>query len=414
MAKALSFLTDLKSVLTLTVIVAGLGYFVDLFDITLYGVVRTPSLIAMGITDKTEILNLGIFIYNAQMIGMMVGGLGWGLLADKRGRLSVMFGSILLYSIANIANSFVHDVNTYALCRFLCGLGLAGELGAAVTLVAESLPKEKRGLGTTIVATLGMLGIVAAAKLGSLMSWHNAYLVGGILGIFLLFARFKITESKIFDQAQNLKNRGNLKLILKPRALRTYLSCIAIGIPIYFTTGVLFTFAPELTAGLGIKGTVTAGNAIFYGSVGLTVGDLLSGLISQAMQSRKRAVALGLIAGLGLMFANSLLPGLTAEAFYLICFLIGTSVGYWAVLVTMAAEQFGTNIRGTVATTVPNFVRGSAVLAVWGFAYLKNQMSVASAAMTVGSICFGLALICLMGIEETFGKDLNFQEGDRA
>ncbi|GHG77440.1 MFS transporter [Comamonas sp. JC664] len=405
----MKFLRELRSVLNLTVLVAGLGYFVDLFDITLFGVVRVASLKDIGITDPAEILQSGLLIYNAQMVGMMVGGLLWGVLADKRGRLSVMFGSILLYSFANLANAFAWDVTSYAVFRVLGGVGLAGELGAAITLVAESLPKEKRGLGTTIVATLGMLGIVAAAFVGQHLYWKTAYLTGGFMGIALLFARFKVSESELFQKKTD-PSRANPLLLLTGGRFLKYICCILIGVPIYFTTGILFTFAPELTAGLNVQGTVTAGNAILYGSIGLTLGDLLAGVFSQWLKSRKRAVALNLTAGFALMLVYGLTPGLTSTAVYVLSFLIGITVGYWAVLVTMAAEQFGTNIRGTVATTVPNFVRGSAALAASGFAYLKGEMSVATAAIIVGSVCFGLALIALTRLEETFHRDLDFEE----
>ncbi|EAU65978.1 major facilitator family transporter [Stigmatella aurantiaca DW4/3-1] len=324
----MKFLRDLRSVLNLTVLVAGLGYFVDLFDITLFGVVRVASLKDIGITDPAEILEKGLLIYNCQMIGMMVGGLVWGILADRRGRLSVMFGSILLYSFANIGNAFAWDATSYAVFRFLGGLGLAGELGAAITLVAESLPKDKRGLGTTVVATLGMLGIVAAALIGQRLHWKTAYLTGGVMGLALLFARFKISESELFAKKTD-PSRANPLLLLQGGRFLKYVCCILIGVPIYFTTGILFTFAPELTAGLNVQGTVTAGNAILYGSFGLTLGDLLSGLFSQWLKSRRRAVALNLVLGFGLMLVYGLASGLTSTTIYLLSFLIGITVGYW-------------------------------------------------------------------------------------
>jgi putative MFS transporter len=405
----MKFLRDLRSVLNLTVLVAGLGYFVDLFDIALFGVVRFASLRDLGLTE-VEITNQGAFIYNCQMIGMMVGGLLWGVLADKRGRLSVLFGSILLYSLANIANAFAWDVTSYATCRFLGGVGLAGELGAAITLVAESLPKEKRGLGTMVVATLGMLGIVAASFIGQRMAWKTAYLTGGAMGLALLFARFKVSESKLFTQKTH-PARANPLLLLQNGRLPKYLWCILLGVPIYFTTGVLFTFAPELAKGLNVQGTVTAGNAMLSGAIGITLGDLLAGVVSQWLKSRKRAVALNLVVGFGLVLVYGLVPGLTSTIIYVLSFFIGITAGYWAVLVTMAAEQFGTNIRGMVATTVPNFVRGSAALVVFGFKELKDHLSVANAALTFGTLCFGLALLALTRIEETFHRDLDYEEG---
>jgi MFS family permease len=390
------------------VLVAGLGYFVDLFDITLYGVVRVSSLKDLGLTEK-EIFDQGANIYTYQMVGMMIGGLIWGVLADKRGRLSVMFGSILLYSFANIANYFVWDVTSYAICRFLGGVGLAGELGAAITLVAESLPKEKRGLGTTIVATLGMLGILAASFVSEYVPWRTAYLVGGVMGLLLLVARFKVSESELFAKKTH-PSSANPLLLLQGGRFPKYLFCILLGVPIYFTTGALFSFAPELAKGLNIQGEVTVSKAIAYGAIGLTMGDLLAGVLSQWFKSRKRAVGVHLSVGFGLMLVYILAPGLTSTAIYALCLLLGVSVGYWAVLVTMAAEQFGTNIRGTVATTVPNFVRGSAGLIVIGYKELASHIPVSTAALAVGVACFGLAFVALTRMEETFHRDLDYEE----
>ena len=401
---------NLKPVLNLKVMIAGLGYFVDLFDITLFGVVRVNSLKDLGLTEATAILQTGVFIYNLQMLGMIVGGILWGILADRKGRLSVLFASILLYSLANLANVFVTSTTAYAVCRFLGGLGLAGELGAAVTLVAETLPVEKRGLGTTIVATLGMLGVLTAAIVGQWVAWRFAYAIGGLLGIGLLLTRLNLNESSMFLKLKKEKTRGNALLLFKRRRLLKYVACIAAGIPIYFTTGVLFTFAPELASGLGVVGNVSAGQAILFGSIGLTLGDLLCGLFSQALRSRKRAVTLSLGLGYVLLLIYCLTPRLSPEMIYTLSFFIGITVGYWAVLITMATEQFGTEIRGTVSTTVPNFVRGSAIFATTAFAYLKFQMLPAHAAWLVGTICFGIAMISVFFLEETFTRDLNFRE----
>jgi putative MFS transporter len=404
-------LRDFKECLNLTVIIASLGYFVDLFDITLFGVVRVASLKDLGLTDPQEILSSGVFIYNAGMVGMMVGGVLWGILGDKKGRLSVLFSSILLYSLANIANAFVWDVNSYAFVRFIGGIGLAGELGAAITLVSESLPKEKRGIGTTIVATCGMLGIIAAASVGQVLHWKVSYILGGVMGLALLVARVKMAESNLFtNHAGSSASRGNIFLLFKPKLLFKYLSCIAIGVPIYFSTGILFTFAPELTRGLNVQGEVTAGNAILLGSIGLAIGDLLSGIISQALQSRKKAIGMSLLLAFGGMALYTLSTDPSTNWIYAICFVIGTAVGYWAMLVTVAAEQFGTNIRATVATTIPNFVRGSAVMVTLLFVQLKESFAVPHAAFLVGTFCFGLAFLGLWYISETFSKDLNFNE----
>lgn len=400
------------SSMNLLVWVAALGYFVDMYDITLFGVVRGASLAAMGITDPAQTLPAGILLYNMQALGMVVGGVMWGVLADKKGRLKVLFGSILLYSIGNLANAFVTTVDAYAVCRFITGLGLAGELGAAITLVSESLPKEKRGLGTTIVATMGLFGAVCAAFIGQKLPWNVNYMIGGVMGLLLLFTRFKVSESDIFKRAiEKPSEQGNLKLLFQKGRFIRYLRCILLGTPVYFMTGIMFTFSPELTAGLNIQGDpVKAGQALLFGTIGLTIGDLLSGLLSQYLKSRRKAVLVSLsLATVGIL-AYLLIPGLTAQTIYALCFILGLAGGYWAVLVTMSAEQFGTNIRGTVATSVPNFVRGSAILLTLSFNSMKNVLGIQTSALLLGALSLGLAFLSLYFMNETFSKDLNYSE----
>lgn len=400
-----------KKVLTnLTVWVAALGYFVDMFDITLFGVVRVSSLKAIGITTDSEILSNGIFLYNMQMVGMMIGGLIWGLLADKKGRLSVLFGSILLYSLGNISNAFVTSVEAYAFCRFITGLGLAGELGAAIAIVVESLPQEDRGWGTTMVATLGLMGSLTAALVGQKMPWNYAYILGGIMGLGLLATRFKMRESGMFEKAK-ANTTGILKSLLTKEKFFKYIACIFVGVPIYFMTGILFTFAPEIAKSIGVIGDISAGNALLYGSMGLTIGDLLSGLLSQILKSRKKALLIFIVSALVLSLVYILLGShLEAQGLYWLCFGIGTCAGYWAVLITTSAEQFGTNIRGTVSTTVPNFVRGAAVFITLGFAFFKSYYSAPTAALILAGICFTLSLGSLYFLKETFYADLDYVE----
>lgn len=399
----------MRRALSLTVLVAALGYFVDMFDLTIFGVVRVASLKDLGLTDPAEITSKGVLLVNLQAAGMLLGGLLWGILGDKRGRLSVLFGSILLYSIANLLNAFVTDINQYAILRFLAGIGLAGELGAAVTLVAESLTPETRGYGTTIIAALGLLGAVAASLIGGLLHWKLAYFIGGVMGFLLLAARFKMADSGLFQKAHHASHRGDLRLLLTGDRFFRYVCCILVGVPIYFTTGILFTFAPELAHALGFEG-VTAGDAILCGSIGLTIGDLLSGLLSQWLRSRKRAVFVSLFLGAILTVLYFATAHLSKELFYATCFALGLAAGYWAVLVTIAAEQFGTNIRATVATSVPNLVRSSVIVLTISFTYLKTSLGTVGAAELVAAVVFALAFFATSRLDESYGKDLEYLE----
>lgn len=397
--------------LWLPVVVGALGYFVDIYDLVLFSIVRVASLRSIGVPDA-QLLDTGVLLLNAQMSGMLVGGIAWGILGDKKGRLSVLFGSIFLYSIANIANGFVTTVDQYAVLRFIAGIGLAGELGAAITLVSEVLPKDKRGYGTAVVAGIGLSGAVVAGLIGDKIAWNWAYVVGGCLGLVLLFLRIGILESELFHQAKETQVvRGDLKMLLlnKERLLK-YVACIAVGFPIWFSVGILVTFSPEIGNALGVADGLKAGRAIMFCYAGLAIGDLLSGFLSQIFKSRRKIV-IGFLAGVALCSVLILTShGVENHTYYNLCFLLGLFTGYWAVFVTIAAEQFGTNLRATVTTSVPNFVRGAVVPMTLSFQSMAHSIGVVKSAAVVGSVTCVLALIAILSLSETYGKDLNYME----
>jgi MFS family permease len=405
--------TTAQHLFSIPVIVAALGYFVDIYDLLLFGIVRVPSLKDLGLSPE-EVSSVGKDILNWQMGGLIVGGILWGILGDKKGRLSVLFGSIITYSLANIACGFVKDPSTYAILRFVAGVGLAGELGAGITLVSEILPKEIRALGSSLVAGIGLFGAVFAYfTVKELGGWRNAYFVGGGLGIVLLLLRVSVFESGMFE---NLKHKTHIQkgnffsLFTNKDRLFRYLKCIAIGIPTWFVIGILATFANEFGVAMGIPEVIEPGKAIMFCYVGLATGDLMSGVISQYLQSRKKAVAILLFMSL-ICSVIYLYSGIkTAKGLYVTCVFAGFSVGYWAMFVTIGAEQFGTNLRNTAATTVPNMVRGTVILMTSLFAYLKPTMSIFNAAAVVGLIAFVLAFYSIFTIPETHGKDLDFLE----
>ena len=392
------------------VIVASLGYFVDIYDLILFGIVRVPSLKEMGLSPA-EITTVGAEILNMQMAGMLIGGILWGVLGDKKGRLSVLLGSIILYSAANFLNGFVQDVNSYMALRFIAGIGLAGELGAGVTLVAEILPKEIRGYGTMMIATVGVTGAVAANFIAQHFDWRTAYIIGGVLGFALLLLRVGILESAIFKnlKEKNIKRGNFFSLFTDKQLFAKYSKSIIIGLPLWYCVGILILFSPEFAKEFGISG-VNAGNAIMLCYIGLTVGDFGSGYISQKIKSRKIAIAGFMLSALVLSIMYGALSGASSSMFYLVCFLIGVSCGYWALFITVAAEQFGTNIRSTAASTVPNFVRGMVVPMSAGFIALKPSFGLLGAAAIVGALVFAAGLIALWKLEETFHKDLDYIE----
>ncbi|GAB3331405.1 MFS transporter [Hymenobacter humi] len=402
------------TVLTAAVIVAALGYFVDIYDLILFSIVRVQSLKDLGITAQAEVTNQGLFLINMQMGGMLLGGILWGILGDKRGRLSVLFGSILLYSLANLANGFVTTIDQYAWLRLIAGVGLAGELGAGITLVSESLPKEKRGYGTMVVATVGVSGAMLAYWVGEKLGWRNAYFVGGGLGLALLLLRVSVFESGMFQQvqAQTEVVRGNfLGLFTNPVRLGKYLRILLIGVPLWFVIGILITLAPEFGRVLGLTGEVTAGLAVFWCYFGLVFGDFISGAVSQVWHSRNKAlkVFLAFCAALVAVYLFGI-KGATPTVFYAVCFVLGLSVGFWALFVTVAAEQFGTNLRATVATTAPNFARGSVVLLVPAFKYLSGALGFLPGAAVLGGATLLVAFWAVSTLPESYGKDLDYVE----
>lgn len=404
-------------IINAAVLVAALGYFVDIYDLLLFGIVRTDSLKDLGVTGDA-IRNQGEYLISMQMFGMLFGGILWGILGDKKGRISVLFGSILLYSVANIANGMVTTVDAYAFWRLIAGIGLAGELGAGITLVTESLPKEKRGYGTMIVASVGVSGAVVAYLVYQIFQdWRLCYYAGGVLGILLLFLRISITESGMFKKVQQSEEKKGdfLSLFTHKNRFLKYLQCILIGIPLWFLVGILITFSPEFAKALGVQGaeTILAGKAIAYCYSGLVLGDIATGLLSQWSQSRKKIMALFLFFNLIMVFIYLNAFGISAITFYVLCFIMGVSVGYWVLFVTIAAEQFGTNIRATVTTTVPNFVRGSLPLMLLMYGYFRDQIfdgDILKSGMVVGALLSIISLIALWKLKETFHTDLNYSE----
>ncbi len=402
---------------SIPVIVAALGYFVDIYDLLLFSIIRVKSLMGLGLTDL-QCDNEGKFIISVQMAGLLIGGILWGVMGDKKGRLSVLFGSIVLYSLANIANGFVQTVPQYAIARFIAGIGLAGELGAGITLVSELISKEKRGLATSIVAGIGLTGAVAAYFIANMFeSWRVCYFIGGGLGLCLLLLRVGVFESGMYE---NLKtstvSKGNFLMFFTSwHRFKKYIIAICPGLPTWYVIGVLLTFSKEFGEKFELKGKIDSGKAVMLAYVAISIGDLLIGFLSNALKSRKKALYIYFaltIAGIVLFFNQK---GGDANTMYAICMLMGFGTGFWALFVTMAAEHFGTNLRATAATTIPNMVRGSLPLILMLFAALKPQHGATNdqyifAAAITGVIVMSISTSAIFVTEETFGKDLNFLE----
>jgi MFS family permease len=397
------------------VLIAALGYFVDIYDLVLFSIVRVASLKALGVTGDA-LTTVGVHLMNMQMIGMLVGGILWGVIGDRRGRITTLLGSILLYSVANILNGMVTGIGQYEVLRLLAGIGLAGELGAGITLVVESLPRGKRGYGTMMVSGIGVAGAVVAYLVG-MADWREAYFIGGGMGLALLVLRLVAHESGMFARliAKGVDDgvaRGNAFALFTSRSrLARFLTCVAIGLPLWYVVGILIMLSPELAKALGVTGAVEAGKAVMYTYIGLVAGDFASGLVSQWWRSRKRAIAafMGVLALLSALYFFAL-RGADPTFFYAAAVLIGIFAGYWALFVTVAAEQFGTNLRATVATSVPNFVRGALAPMTGAFLLLRPGFGSLGAAALVGGVVFAIAAVALWFLRETFNDDLDYVE----
>lgn len=406
-------------IFSLPVVVAALGYFVDIYDLLLFTIVREPSLAGIGIqlTDSVQVIAASTKIINWQMVGLLIGGVLWGTIGDKKGRLSVLFGSIALYSIANFATGFVQTVDQYAWARFIAGIGLAGELGAGITLVSELLPKEKRGVGTSLVAGIGLFGAVFAYFVYKLTNdWRLCYMIGGGLGIGLLLLRISVTESGMFHSLKEQVGiqKGNFFMFFNnKKRFKKYLLAILIGLPTWYVIGILVNLSNRFAGALYGENKIESGRAIMFAYVGIAIGDILIGLISQYFKSRKKALlSFYLLCIACLLFFYSSLNN-SDSSMYFICGMLGFSTGFWAIFVTMGAEQFGTNLRATAATTIPNMVRGALPLINLMFLNLFQQnwgWSLIQSGIITGIIIMCITLIAFYFTEETFHKDLDFVE----
>ena len=422
----------------LLITVAALGYFVDIYDLVLFNVVKRESLEFILGPDHPKLKDIGIDLFNWQMFGMLIGGILWGVWGDKKGRITVLFGSILLYSAANIANAFTYDITSYAIVRFLAGVGLAGELGAGITLITETMSREKRGYGTMIVVVFGALGAVFAAEVaaqgqrfGSIltaitgqtyMDWQIAYIVGGLMGLALLVMRIGTFESGLFNKMkEKVARQGDIRLLFNDRQrFIKYLGCILIGVPVWYVIGVLVNlsqdvFVPDLridTSMLDEEGLRRInGTAIRNAYIGLSIGDLISALLSQLLRSRKKVILIYLIANLTLVLIFLFgLRGASIDTYYWMCLALGIATGYWVLFVTISSEQFGTNIRATVATTTPNIVRGSVWPVTSAFKYLAVPIGNVQSALIVGVVCIAAAIWAVTRVHETFQRDMDFLE----
>jgi len=404
-------------ILSLPVLVAALGYFVDVYDLLLFTIVRQPSVMSLGSTAETIIVD-SAHIINWQMSGLLIGGILWGVLGDKKGRLKVLFGSIILYSTANILTSFVQTVDQYAYCRFLGGIGLAGELGAGITLVSEMLPKNKRGIGTSLVAGIGLFGAVFAYFTFKVTAdWRLCYQIGGVLGLCLLILRVRVAESFMFESAKLANiSKGNFLLFFSSyKRFSKYIKAILIGLPTWFVIGVMINYSNKFASTLYGENLIDSGKSVMFAYIGIAVGDLLIGYVSQYFKSRKKALLLFYalsVTGMVLFFSSF---NNTDDRMYAICGFLGFSTGYWAIFNTMAAEQFGTNLRATAATTIPNMVRGALPLINFLFLdILQKQMgwTIVQSGIFTGATVMIITLIAFVFTEETYHKDLDYLEHD--
>ncbi len=399
------------AVFSIPVIVAALGYFVDIYDLLLFAIVRIPSLKSLGLS-ATDIDKQGELILGIQMVGLLIGGIIWGIAGDKKGRLSILFGSIILYSLANIANGFVQTLPQYAIARFVAGIGLAGELGGGITLVAELLKKEQRGIGTSLVAGLGLTGAVVAFFISQKYDWRICYFIGGGLGFLLLLMRVSVFESGMYKSMDQSVSKGNfLMFFTNGKRFKKYACSILLGLPTWYVIGILIAFSNKFAKSFGISEDVSPGKATMYAYVAISIGDVLAGLLSHVLKSRKKALYVFYVLTIimiSLYFMQT--AASSAATMYWISAGLGLATGFWAIFVTMGAEQFGTNLRATAATTIPNMVRGSLPLMLLLFNGLQHYFSYVMSGLITGIVVMIISIVATVLTEETFHKELDYIE----
>jgi MFS transporter, putative metabolite:H+ symporter len=398
----------------IVVIVAALGYFVDIYDLILFGIVKNPSLRDVGITDKAGLFAKGNFLLSMQMAGMLLGGIVWGILGDKRGRLSTLFLTILLYSLANIANGFAQNIEQYACLRFIAGFGLAGEFGIGITLVSEVMSKESRGMGASFVSGIGILGATLAFLVAEKFQWRVAYWTGGGLGLLLLFLRIAVYESGLYEKTKKQEvSKGNFFILFTSiKRFKKFIFCILLALPTWYTVSILTINAPSIAQdALGIAGPVKGSTSVMLHYIGAAIGSFLFGVLSMKLQSRKKAIIIATTSIAILTAIYFSLFGATPFLFYTVLLLLGIPMGgLWAIFITAASEQFGTNIRATVTTTAPNFVRGATILMTYLLGVFTARVGLWYSGVMVGIIFIGIALASVFFTEETYGKDLDYVE----
>jgi MFS transporter, putative metabolite:H+ symporter len=396
----------------LILIVSVLGYFVDVYDLIIFSVVRNSSLTSLGVS-QSDLLPSGLFLLNLQLTGVLIGGFLWGILGDKLGRLSVLFGSIIIYSCANVLNAYVDSLWQYEILRFVAGFGLAGELGAGITIVSEVLPAKYRGYGTMLIAAVGLLGAIVASEFGLHFSWQTTYLIGGLMGFALLIMRAGVAESPLFKEIlQTHAKRGSLTMLFgNPKKLWRYFLCILSGAPLYFVIGILITASPEIGRSLGLITAPIAAISVLVSYLAMSIGDIACSSLSQILRSRRKAIITFHLLTAASIGAYLFLKPSDLQAFYWRCAFLGFSIGFWALVVTNAAEQFGTNLRSTVATTVPNLIRGMLIPITWAFKPLKENVGIVDASALIGFFCVAVAIAACYAMDESFGKNLDYIEG---
>jgi len=406
--------SKLRSILfNIPVLVAALGYFVDIYDLQLFNIIGKESLEKGLHLSPEDVIRYDYILFLWQMGGMLLGGVVFGILGDKLGRKSILFSSILIYSLANIGNAFVTDIYQYQFVRLIAGFGLSGELGAAITLISEIIDKENRGWGTMIVVSAGALGAVAGNLVAKQWDWQISYIVGGVLGLVLLVFRIGTFESGLFEKLRDEKyiKKGNFLMLFQKREIFfKYLACILVGLPVWFVIGILVKFSAKFAATMQITDPISTGDAIMYSYIGLSIGDFISGWLSQVWRSRRKVIFTYLFLTFLLMLIYLNVKGINAQQFYFLSFMLGIATGFWALFVSVAAEQFGTNIRATVTTTVPNFVRGAVIPITLTFNYLMGQYNITLASWIVGISCLLLSALSTWYLKESFAKDLNYYE----
>ncbi len=400
-------------------LVTSLGNFVDYGDMFMASLVRNDAIVALGIAQTKEaVLAVGLNLESFQAVGFLLGCFTWGIFADKKGRLQVLYISTLVYSLANILNGLLspewsHVYYWYGGCRLFSGWGLSAEFSVAITLIVEYFSVKKRIIGTMLMTGLGFLGVflVSWLKFYTHILWNEFFIWGGVAGLVLLVFRFAAQESFMFLNQQTAAiKKGSLMTLLKQKKYsRQFFLTVWLVLPI-FLVQLILKFSPNISQQINSEIISIALVLLIYDAFSI-FSDILGCYISYLFNNRMRVLKFYLILIFLALLGFAIWPPLTTFSWYWVYVpILGLANGYWGLWGTMIAELFGINVRATATTFIVNLSRSFVLILSITFKDLDLRYGFSISVIVLTLVTCGLAFWSVFKIPETAHKNLEYVE----